>query len=217
LRQLRLAIQHQFKEKTIIFMFSGVFMNRVYLIRHGENEANITKEFSYRMVDYSLTAKGVLQAQQTAAYWQDKPIDAIYTSPLKRALETAEIIAEPHGLPVIVLEDLREVNVGSLEGQPFKAENWKFYNQMIKAWFDGDKDRAFPDGETYHQLWGRLRRAFADIVRGRDDQDIIVVGHGGNFSAIMKDLCPNADVETLIHVDSPNCSITDIRLGVAGG
>ena len=44
----------------------GGFINRIYLVRHGENRANLTKEFSYRLVDYPLTEKGILQAQQTA-------------------------------------------------------------------------------------------------------------------------------------------------------
>ena len=69
-------------------------LNRLYLVRHGENMANLTKEFSYRHVDYSLTPKGVLQAQQTAAYFTDKHIHEIYTSPLKRAVETADIIPQ---------------------------------------------------------------------------------------------------------------------------
>ena len=64
-------------------------MNRLFLVRHGENVANLTKEFSYRLVDRSLTDKGVEQARQTAVYFQDKSIHAVYTSPLKRAAETA--------------------------------------------------------------------------------------------------------------------------------
>jgi len=60
--------------------------NRLYLVRHGENLANLTKEFSYRQVDYSLTPKRVLQAQQTAACFTDKNIHEIYASPLKRAV-----------------------------------------------------------------------------------------------------------------------------------
>jgi broad specificity phosphatase PhoE len=64
-------------------------MNRLYLVRHGENRANLTKEFSSRLVDYPLTAKGVLQAQQTADYFQQRAgaggIDAVYSSPLKRS------------------------------------------------------------------------------------------------------------------------------------
>lgn len=65
--------------------------NTVYLIRHGENPANLTHDFSYKQVDFSLTAKGILQAEQTADYFKSQAPDEIYASPLKRARETAEI------------------------------------------------------------------------------------------------------------------------------
>ncbi len=82
-------------------------MNTIYLIRHGENKANLTREFSCKKVDYPLTPKGIIQAQQTAEYFRDKHIDEIYASPLKRARETAEIIAEALGLKVVVMEQFR--------------------------------------------------------------------------------------------------------------
>ena len=66
-------------------MNKDVSMTHLYLIRHGENLANLTKEFSYRKVDYSLTPKGKLQAEQTARTLQDRGIAAVYSSPLRRA------------------------------------------------------------------------------------------------------------------------------------
>src|SRR5438045_8885112 len=109
-------------------------MTKLYLVRHGENKANITKEFSYKKVDYSLTPRGVLQAQQTADYFRDKKIEAIYSSPLKRAIETAHIIAKPLGLAVITVENFREVNVGDLEGQVVRRETWQTYLGVMKEW-----------------------------------------------------------------------------------
>src|SRR4051812_45611032 len=100
-------------------------MTRLYLVRHGENLANLTKEFSYKLVVHSLTDKGVLQAGQTALYFMGKQIDAIYSSPLKRAAETAQIIAAELGLPITTMENFREVNVGDLERYPPTEENWR--------------------------------------------------------------------------------------------
>ncbi len=91
-------------------------MNRFLLVRHAENPANLTHEFSYKKIDYPLTEKGRLQAQQTAEHLQHQPVTSVYASPLKRTVETAEIIAQPHGLSVRVLEQFREVNIGDLEG-----------------------------------------------------------------------------------------------------
>lgn len=185
-------------------------MNRLYFIRHAENPANLTKELSCRLVDYSLTPKGILQAQQTAAYFQDKPIHAIYTSPLKRASETATIIAEPLNLQPMVVENFREVNVGELEGQPVTAELWAYHNSIIDAWFDGQPERCFPGGEDYFTMWGRMRSAVAEALAGRTNQNIIVVGHGGIFTFTMKDLCRNIDVAWLRTMKNHNCAITEI-------
>src|SRR5262245_55371191 len=93
-------------------------MNTLYLIRHGESRSNVTMEFSCREVDYSLTPRGIRQAQQTAVYLRDKGVHAIYSSPLKRAAETAHIIATSLSLPYTILEYFREVNVGAFEREP---------------------------------------------------------------------------------------------------
>src|SRR4029077_4428252 len=95
---------------------STKYSNTLYLVRHGENPANITKEFSYHAVDYPLTPKGVLQAEQTAEYFSSRGVDAIYTSPLLRARQTAEILARRIAVSVYLREEMREINVGSLEG-----------------------------------------------------------------------------------------------------
>jgi broad specificity phosphatase PhoE len=86
-------------------------MPTIYLVRHGENPANLTRQFSCRLVDYSLTPRGVQQAEQTALYFGRLPIGAVFASPLKRAVETATIIAQPLELEVQLLEQFREVNV----------------------------------------------------------------------------------------------------------
>src|SRR5262245_13098712 len=117
---------------------STIHRNILYLVRHGENLANITKEFSYKLVDYPLTPKGVLQAEQTAAFFQQSiPLDAAYVSPLKRASQTGEIIARAQGLPVTVLEELREINVGNMELLPPTEENWREHDRIIGQWFKG--------------------------------------------------------------------------------
>ena len=192
-------------------------MNRLYLIRHGENWANITKEFSYKRVDYPLTDKGRLQAQQTAAYFQDKNIHEIYSSPLKRAMETAEIMAAHLNLKVTVMENFREVNVGLLEGQPSSLENWARHDAIIAAWFDGQPETAFPGGENYVTLWERMRSGVAQIVAHKTGQNMIIVGHGGIFTFTLKDLCRNIDLQWLSKTANHNCSITEILIALRNG
>lgn len=192
-------------------------MNRLYLVRHGENPANIAKQFSCRRVDLTLTEKGVLQAEQTAAFFATRPVDAIYASPLKRAIQTAQIIARPKRLPVIVMENFREIDVGDLELTPPTAAAWEFHDRIFLSWLSGRPDMQFPGGEDYHHLWVRMRSGVEQITRGRDGQSIIVVGHGGIFTATLRDLCSEVDMPDILLRQTGNCSITEVELDRQNG
>ena len=184
--------------------------NRIYLVRHGENYANLTKEFSYRKVDYSLTPKGRLQAEQTAQVFVEKDIAAIYSSPLKRALETAAIIAERLKIRYKIVENFREVNVGALEGRPANVESWDLHNQVIEDWFAGRSERSFPGGENHISLCKRMRRGIEQIVRDHPNQNLVVVSHGGLFAFTLSDLCPQIDLGWFRKQENHNCSISEI-------
>lgn len=185
-------------------------MNRVYFVRHGENPANLNKQLSHRLIDYSLTPKGVLQAQQTAAFFVDKGIDAIYTSPLKRARETAEIIGAAVGLPAVEIEEFREINVGDLEVQQPLQEHWDTYFRIARDWVERRPDSAFPGGENHHQLVARVRRGLAQALAGRDGQNVVVVAHGGLFFSSIGDLAPEADLAAIFRAGNQNCSVSEL-------
>ena len=187
-------------------------MNTLYLVRHGENRANITKEFSHTKVDYPLTEKGVLQARQTAEYFQDRHVDEVYSSPLKRALQTAEMIAATKGLPVTVIESLREVNSGSLEDTPPTEENWRIYLDTVQGWNEGRPEVALPGGENYYMLVDRIKRAIGEIVGDRDGRQIVVAGHGGIFTAAIGLLCKNVEADELRSAHYHNCAISEIEV-----
>lgn len=186
--------------------------NTLYLVRHGENPANLTKEFSYKLVDYSLTPKGILQAEQTAAFFQHNlpPLHAAYASPLKRARETGEIIARAQGLPVTVLEELREINVGAMEQRQPTEENWREHDHIIDQWFQGHPETAFPEGENFLELVERARQGLLTITRERDGQHILIASHGGILAAMVNVFCPRE--RGLITSIMDNCAITEIEL-----
>jgi broad specificity phosphatase PhoE len=186
----------------------------IHYVRHGENPANLTREFSHKIVDYSLTEVGVAQARETAVYLRDKPIAAVYSSPLIRARETAAIIAEAHGLIVIELEEFREVNVGTLEGRPPTDEIWAFHDGIFDAWFAGDTTVRFPDGEDQAELLARMRAGLLHVAQHHPDDDVVVVAHGGILMASINLLCPEAQREPG-HV--PNCSVTVLEAVAENG
>jgi len=192
-------------------------MNLIYLLRHGENTANLTKEFSCRKVDYSLTPRGVLQAEQTAAFFKKQSIDAIYSSPLKRAAETAAFVGDSLGLPVTTLEALREINVGELEGADDLSAAWELHNDILQSWFDGDAERRFPGGESQMELIARMRGAMEQAVQGRDGQRIIFAAHGGIFRLTIEALCSTSDLSMVQGVATQNCAYSRLRAGMVNG
>lgn len=185
-------------------------MNKVYLVRHGENLANITKEFSYKLVDYDLTEKGRVQAQQTADYLASQNIDEIFSSPLKRATQTAEYIAKKLNKQYEIIEQFREVNVGKLEKKAPDKNSWDIYFNVTNDWYAGKKETKFPDGEDYFTLYNRFIKGLETITSEKDKKNIVVVGHGGIFTACLLELCSIKDKKEFVSQKNSNCSITEI-------
>jgi broad specificity phosphatase PhoE len=191
--------------------------HRVYLVRHGENPANLLRQFSHRKIDYPLNPKGILQAEQTADVFHAVPLDGIYSSPLLRAVETATIIAAPHRLPVQIVDEFRELNVGDLEGQPVTSEIWDFHDSILSAWENGNPDPSFPGGEDHHTLKGRMRRGLERILHGQAEQTIVIVGHITLFTFSISDLCPGVCITPLRRQRSRNASIAELELDWVDG
>jgi len=187
-------------------------MNRIYLVRHGENYANITKEFSYKLVDYDLTEKGIKQAQQTAKYFESQNIDEIYSSPLKRAIQTAELISKQIEKYNEVIEEFRELNVGDLEKTKPDKQSWDIYFKVTNDWYSGIRESKFPNGEDFFTLYDRFMKGLAYITHNKDNKNIVVVGHGGIFTASILDLCVIKDRQEFVNKQNHNCSISEILI-----
>lgn len=197
-------------------MSSPVRTNTLYYVRHGENRANQTHEFSYIKVDYPLNELGVVQAQQTARHLQDQGISAVYASPLRRAAQTAEIIGQTLGLSVTIVEPFREINVGTLEDEPTSEENWALHDRIFADWLAGRSEAIFPGGEDHHSLVHRMSAGLREATRGRSGERIVVAAHGGMLAATVNVLCDNFHITDFATLRStarvPNCSITEFEI-----
>jgi broad specificity phosphatase PhoE len=177
-------------------------MTVVHWARHGENVANVSRRFSYRIFDGDLTDRGMTQAAQLADALQaaGHAYGLLACSPLRRARQTAQIVAARLGLPIQTeLEDLREVNVGNLDGRN-DDEAWTTYESVLAAWRYGHLDRRFPGGESGHELATRTGRALRSIAERAGDSDAVVVAHGASIRAAIPVLTgqpdPGADLAT---------------------
>jgi broad specificity phosphatase PhoE len=187
-------------------------MLTIYLVRHGENKANISKEFSYKLVDYPLTEKGIVQSKQTAEYFSGISINRIYVSPLKRAMGTANIINELLNVKITVMEQFREVNVGDLEKIKPSINTWKVHNDINEKWLNGNYEISFPNGETKQQLVDRFIEGVNCISNENEKGDVIIVGHGMNFVQGVMELCKIKNQVEFYSIKNYNCSISKLSI-----
>lgn len=155
---------------------------RLTLLRHGESDANLARVFSNTGWKHPLSEKGRAQAASMARKLAgERPVAAVFSSPLQRAVETAEIIAEPLGLPVRQLHGLIEYHVGLYEDGPFTKEAAAAQRRVERAWFDGEIEAHMPCGECAMQIAARLSKALGEIAAhpGAADAHVVAVSHGG--------------------------------------
>jgi broad specificity phosphatase PhoE len=189
---------------------SGVI---AWYIRHGHNRANQPpRRLSHKVVDYPLTDLGVAQATALAGRLAcERAPAAICASPLRRAAQTAEIIARFTGGEVVIVEELRELNVGRLDGRS-DDEAWAIHDQVLADWRAGRHDSAFPGGEDYHQATARLASALGSALRHPDSSRVLLVGHCAIIRAAIPAICPGTPRPA---TDLRNCGIAELELRAA--
>jgi broad specificity phosphatase PhoE len=152
----------------------------ILLARHGESDWNRSKRWQ-GFADRPLTDLGRQQAAELARRLEDTELEAVYSSDLQRARETAEIVAQSKGLTVKTAPELREVDVGSWSGLT-RAEAEARYPDLYARWLQGGE--GWEDGETYDQLGERVTSAIRRIAQNHEDERVLVVAHGGTIRAI---------------------------------
>jgi broad specificity phosphatase PhoE len=170
----------------------------VHWARHGENVANLSRTLSYRIFDGDLTDRGVTQAHDLAETLSASGhrYGLLACSPLRRARQTAQIVSARLALPVgAELDDLREVNVGDLDGRS-DDDAWEIYDAMLAAWRSGQLDRRFPGGESGRELAARIGRALRAVAEQARDREAIVVAHGASIRAAVPVLTGQPDPGT---------------------
>jgi broad specificity phosphatase PhoE len=153
---------------------------RLILVRHGETDTNKAR-LALGRADVELNEHGRWQAQRLALSLKDEPIGAVYSSPLKRALATAEPIAASHGLEVQVDGGLIEMDIGEMEALTFQQVSER-HPRFLQAWLSGQAPyEAMPGGECLLDLQERAWQAIEGI-REREDEAAAAVTH--NFVII---------------------------------
>jgi broad specificity phosphatase PhoE len=150
----------------------------LYLLRHGATEANLARPpwLQGRRVNAPLARLGVRQAEATRDFLAVRPVDVCYCSPLLRAIQTATIVAAPHGLSPQPLEELTECDVGNWEGLDWQAIRY-FDAEGYRRFMDNPASFGYPNGESFADVHRRVTQTMGKLLDEHAGNAILVVGH----------------------------------------
>jgi broad specificity phosphatase PhoE len=151
----------------------------ILLARHGETNWNRDGRFQGH-ADPPLNRRGRAQAVDLARALAAEQLAAVYSSPLRRALETAEVVAASHGLEPIPVDGLREVDVGSWSGLT-RGEVEERFPEQFSRWLEFDQ--GWEDGETYEEMGTRAVAALLELAAAHEHERVLAVTHGGPIRA----------------------------------
>jgi broad specificity phosphatase PhoE len=154
----------------------------IVLARHGETDWNRERRFQGH-ADVPLNDAGRAQAVELAAGLDGKTFAAVYTSPLRRAAETAQIVAVRLGVEARSHDALKEVDVGSWSGLSVQEVEARFPAGYAR-WLE-HRCAGWNDGETNEELAARVVRGLHEIAREHPDQQVLAVTHGGPIRTAM--------------------------------
>lgn len=156
-------------------------MGKIYLIRHGETEANKTFQFQGH-IDNPLNSKGLCQAAALGQHYENIVLDEIYSSSMQRARQTAAPLAEAHGLTVQPLDELKEVCFGEWEGLSYDEIKEKWSDQL-ELFFKQPAQCRMPGGESFDDVALRVRSVCEDLFKNNSDKNIAIVSHGRRYKS----------------------------------
>ncbi len=157
-------------------------MLRLFLVRHGQSVWNDEKRIQGQQ-DIPLGDEGRKQAIALGGRLKGRQFQACFSSPLKRATETAELILKASGnsIPIITLPELMERNFGDWEGKSIDDLQLLFLNDFSQ-WLAAHQIPAPPNGESMDELMKRVERGLDQILAVKEG-NVLVVGHSGSIKA----------------------------------
>jgi broad specificity phosphatase PhoE len=184
----------------------------MFLVRHAATLNNVARppKIQGQGEDVGLSQEGLRQAGETAQFLREQPIDLAFSSPLARAMETATVIAEPHGQKPEAVGPLIEVNVGRWEGRSWvdiEREEPDAYGRFI----NDPATFGYAGGENLMQVQQRVLPAVHQLLAAHVGQLILVVGHNVVNRVLLATLL-DVPLAKARGIDQDNCGINVIRM-----
>ena len=158
-------------------------MSRLLLVRHGITEFNSSRRFM-GYSDIELSATGYRQVERLRDRLVDDKIDAVYSSDLRRALVTAEVISSEHKMDIVTCPELREVNYGNVEGLTFE-EIRRLYPEVAESVANFSLRLEFPGGEGFLEFIERTSKFLDRLNSHTPSETVLIVSHSGPLRVLV--------------------------------
>jgi len=185
-------------------------LSKLFLVRHGQIQSDDLGRY-WGQTDIPLNGNGLAQAEKLRDRLELETLQTIYSSALKRALRTADIIASPHQVVATTCCELNEIHFGQCEGMTF-AEIQGFYPEVAKRLLGSDPELEFLGGESLRTLASRVSRFVAKLTNGGLADKALVVAHGGSLRMLICQLLGmDSSCWWQIRLDLASLTIIDVH------
>lgn len=183
----------------------------LYLVRHGETDYNRQRIVQGRRINSELNTTGRAQARALARRLASVPVDAIFSSTLRRAEETAGFVAAEHPeIEVFRLEDLEEMSWGIYEGEPDSDRVRLVFESMQAEWARGDFGKRIEGGESILDVQERGLRALDHILDRHSGETVVVVTHGRFLRVLLATLLGEYGLERMNEIHHANTCVNHL-------
>ena len=186
-------------------------MALVMLMRHGEAENNVQHIVAGRKSEHHLTDNGRMQVRSAAEKLKDLSIDAIYTSPVVRTVETSQIVSETIGVDYTVDERLTETEMGSLVGMRM-SEIIEKYDDLFHKFYYNDDALKETGLERFSSIGSRMNSMLDYVAERHPDKNVLLVTHLDPIKAAITRIM-DLNPEVLFNMTIKNASLTILKHG----
>lgn len=191
---------------------------KLYFIRHGETVWNTQAKLQGKS-DIPLNEKGVALARVTGEALADVPFAAIYSSPLKRALQTAQLVAGDRDVPIVTDRRLEEIGFGIWEGLSCHKDHYEIPSDSFQDFFlDPFGYQPPTQGETVRHVCGRTADFLEELIRkmGKEESNVLISCHGCTLRALMNYFYQDYTAGFWRGHVPPNCSVSIVEVKEKG-
>ena len=184
-------------------------MGSIIFLRHGQAKNNTERILAGRTPGVPLTEEGVDQSEKAAKFLEEMNITTIYSSPIERAKNTAEIVGKHNSIDVRIDDRLIELDMGKFTGKPYD-EIFSSHGNVFMKFYRGELEIAHNGVETFEEVKKRIRDMVDHVIDNHPDENVVLVTHMDPIKAMLSTVV-SFSPENLYELIIPNASLNIFR------